>query len=125
MSRVRSADTVPEIALRRALWAVGLRYRVRARLPGKPDLAFPKSRLTIFVDGCFWHACPRHYGEPKSNTDFWRTKIAANRKRDRRVDRELRKLGWQVVRIWEHELRENLPGAVARVRELLMRQAST
>lgn len=119
MSRVRSADTVPEIAFRRALWAVGLRYRVRARLPGTPDLAFPKWRLTIFVDGCFWHACPRHYGEPKSNVGFWRTKIAANRDRDRRVNRELRKLGWRVFRIWEHELRENLPGAVARVLELL------
>ncbi|MBI2220388.1 MAG: very short patch repair endonuclease [Acidobacteria bacterium] len=125
MSRVRSADTVPEIAFRRALWAIGLRYRVRARLPGTPDLAFPKLRLTIFVDGCFWHACPRHYGEPKSNVGFWRTKIAANRERDRRVNRELRKLGWRVVRIWEHELRENLPGAVARIRQLLTRAAAT
>lgn len=121
MSRVRSADTVPEIAFRRALWAVGLRYRVRARLPGTPDLAFPKWRLTIFVDGCFWHACPRHYGEPKSNVEFWRTKISANRERDRRVNRELRRLGWRVVRIWEHELRENLPGVVVRVRNLLNR----
>jgi DNA mismatch endonuclease (patch repair protein) len=73
-------------------------------LLGKPDFVFPKSRLTVFVDGCFWHGCPKHGHTPRSNTAYWRKKIARNIERDQEVNRELKKRGWRVFRIWEHEL---------------------
>lgn len=70
----------------------------------RPDFVFPKLRLAVFVDGCFWHACPLHATRPKRNAAFWRRKLAANQARDRRVNRELKRAGWQVLRLWEHEL---------------------
>lgn len=71
---------------------------------GKPDFIFPKSKLAIFVDGCFWHGCPKHGTQPAGNRSFWKRKFARNKDRDRLVSRILRAYGWQVVRIWEHEL---------------------
>lgn len=71
----------------------------------KPDFVFQKPKVALFVDGCFWHGCPRHGTKPKTNAKFWRNKIATNQARDRRVNSALRKRGWSVVRIWEHELR--------------------
>lgn len=70
----------------------------------RPDFVFPKLRLAVFVDGCFWHACPLHTTRPKGNAAFWRRKLAANQARDRRVNRELKRAGWRVLRLWEHEL---------------------
>ena len=72
---------------------------------GRPDFVFPVQSVAVFVDGCFWHGCPRHYSKPKGNAKFWRTKLEQNRKRDRRVTRKLRRDGWRVIRIWEHQLR--------------------
>ena len=71
---------------------------------GKPDFVFPRKRVAVFVDGCFWHCCPKHGRVPKSNRGFWRAKLAKNKARDAVVNRELRRRGWMVVRIWEHEL---------------------
>jgi len=71
---------------------------------GRPDFVFPARRLAVFVDGCFWHGCPRHGTMPKGNRSFWRAKITRNRERDREVGAELRRLGWKVLRVWEHEL---------------------
>lgn len=79
-------------------------WRRNQKLIGKPDFTFRRERIVVFVDGCFWHGCPRCYQRPKSNRKFWDEKIAANRKRDRRVNRELRGLGWRVVRVWQHQL---------------------
>jgi DNA mismatch endonuclease (patch repair protein) len=70
----------------------------------RPDFVFPKLKLAIFVDGCFWHGCPRHSSQPKTNAAFWRNKLAANKVRDRLVTRRLRKKGWRVLRVWEHDL---------------------
>ena len=112
MARVRSRDTIPETALRKALWSRGFRYRVRPALPGTPDLAFTRARVTVFVDGCFWHKCPEHYREPATNVEFWRRKVARNVARDQRVDEELADLGWSVTRIWEHEALSNSQEAV-------------
>ena len=81
-------------------------WRRNHKLPGRPDFVFVKERLAVFVDGCFWHGCPVHYIEPRSGTVFWRTKIAGNKARDRRNSRLLKKLGWRVVRIWEHDLKK-------------------
>jgi DNA mismatch endonuclease (patch repair protein) len=84
---------------------------------GKPDFVFPKLRLAVFVDGCFWHCCPQHATKPKNNATFWRKKLAANKARDQLVTRELRSLGWRVIRIWEHELAGHAEKCVARLRK--------
>lgn len=80
-------------------------WRRGSKLPGKPDFVFPKLKTAVFVDGCFWHGCPKHATWPKTRASFWLAKISGNKARDRRVNRELRKLGWIVIRIWEHDLR--------------------
>lgn len=100
-------DTEPELAVRRLLHRQGLRYRVDFTVLKKPrriaDIAFIKAKVAVFVDGCFWHGCPEHGTWPKSNADFWRDKIEANRKRDSDTNRRLQANGWVVIRIWEHE----------------------
>ncbi len=78
---------------------------------GKPDFVFPKQKIALFVDGCFWHGCPKHSNMPQNNREFWQKKLQGNKERDKRVTRELRKLGWVVVRVWEHELK--IPQKVA------------
>lgn len=113
MSRNRGSDTAPEMRLRKALWALGLRYTLRSRLTGRPDLIFPRYHVALFVDGCFWHRCPRHAVAPRSNAGFWERKLTANVERDARVNRELRALGWTVIRVWEHEIRAG-PDKIAR-----------
>jgi len=105
MSAIRSVNTRPELAVRRAVWARGLRYRIHDRsVPGTPDLSNRSRRVAVFVDGCFWHACPRCYREPRSNVEFWRAKISRNRERRAKVRRMLRVDGWLVVQAWEHEV---------------------
>jgi DNA mismatch endonuclease (patch repair protein) len=107
MSRIRGRDSQPELALRRVLHRLGLRYRLHAKdLPGKPDLVFPRYKAAVFVHGCFWH---RHEGckiatTPKSNTSFWLEKFEKNVTRDSRVAAQLSALGWQVFVVWECEL---------------------
>jgi DNA mismatch endonuclease (patch repair protein) len=100
-----------------------LRWKVKTGLQallGKPDFVFPKLRLAVFVDGCFWHACPLHATKPRNNAAFWRKKLARNRARDRKVNRTLRAAGWRVLRIWEHELvRKRQERLVARLRRAL------
>jgi len=107
MARVRHCGTDIEIELRRALYVLGLRYRLQVPLLFNPrrvaDIVFLGPRLAVFVDGCFWHGCPLHATWPKANAEFWRAKIEANRARDADTDRRLRELGWEVVRIWAHE----------------------
>lgn len=106
MSRVAGKNTTPELRVRRAVHALGLRFRLhRKDLPGKPDLVFPKLRLAVFVHGCFWH---RHAGcqkatFPKSRTDFWLRKFTGNQTRDKKAINELESAGWRVAVIWECE----------------------
>jgi DNA mismatch endonuclease, patch repair protein len=91
-------------------------WRRGSKLPGKPDFVFPKLKTAVFVDGCFWHGCPRHGTKPKNRAAFWLAKLTGNKARDRRVDRLLRAKGWKVMRIWEHELaRKNLPRLLRRL----------
>ena len=107
MSRQGRRDTGPEVALRRALHARGLRFRVVYPVPGQRrrtiDIAFTRRKVAVLVDGCFWHGCPEHGVKPRSNSSWWREKLAANHARDRDTDRLLGEAGWAVVRIWEHE----------------------
>ena len=119
MARVRSKDTDLEMTLRRRLWHSGLRYRLRPKLPGTPDLAFMRSKVAVFVDGCFWHGCPQHHTFPVTNASFWRKKLKRNMDRDRRVDRELLEMGWEVIRVWEHEVKEDCKAVVLRISERL------
>ena len=99
MARVRTRDTAPERALRKALWAAGIRgWRLHRPLPGRPDLSWPGRRIAVFVDGAFWHGHPDYYRGQSG--PFWDAKIDRNRARDRRVDTELAQLGYEVVRVW-------------------------
>jgi DNA mismatch endonuclease, patch repair protein len=116
MSRMPRTSTGPEMELRRALHAAGLRFRTHDRsLPGTPDVVFPKARMAVFVDGCFWHGCPDHGVLPKSNRDWWREKLETNRKRDQRKDAALADLGWVPVHFWEHEALDDMVGLVLRL----------
>ncbi len=103
----RARDTSPERDLRRELHRRGLRYRVHARpasdLPCRADIVFPRAKLAVFVDGCFWHRCPRHGTSPRVNSLYWQAKLDRNVRRDRKNDRLLDAAGWVVLRIWEHE----------------------
>lgn len=114
MRAVKGRDTKPEVALRKALFALGLRYRLIVKdLPGKPDLVFPRYKTVIFVHGCFWHGhdCKRGARIPKTNTTYWVEKIARNKARDQNNAAELKKLGWRVITVWECELKELGPVA--------------
>ena len=123
MGRVRSAGNKSTedklIAVLKQNHLVG--WRRKHLLFGKPDITFPKNKLVIFVDGCFWHACPKHGQIPESNRDFWVAKISANKKRDRLVAKTLKNMGWKVLRIWECELKNEKPlrRKVNRLRKLL------
>ncbi|HEX5454730.1 MAG TPA: very short patch repair endonuclease [Stellaceae bacterium] len=120
MSRNRGRDTGPEIHLRRAIWKLGLRYRLRLPVPGRPDLAFPGARLAVFVDGCFWHGCPEHAVRPRNNADFWAKKLARTRERDAEITGRLREQGWTVLRLWEHEIDRSADAAAATVAEAVL-----
>lgn len=106
MTATRSRDTKPERALRSELHRRGLRFRVCVSpLPGlrrTADVLFPRRRIVVFVDGCFWHGCPEHYSAPKANADYWAVKLHGNRQRDADTTERLRLAGWQVIRLWEH-----------------------
>jgi DNA mismatch endonuclease (patch repair protein) len=107
MSRIRSRDTRPEIALRKALHKLGFRFRLHGRrLPGKPDIVLPKHRTVIFVHGCFWHRHPdcKVATTPKTNTEFWIEKFGRNQRRDIRNSEALAAAGWRVLVVWECEL---------------------
>jgi DNA mismatch endonuclease (patch repair protein) len=94
-------------------------WRRHLPLPGKPDFAFPKQRVAVFVDGCFWHGCPKCYTRPKTNRKFWDKKRTDNMARDRRVNRQLRQQGWKVIRIWQHSLRKSPQTCLNRIRRAL------
>lgn len=114
MSSVPSRNTTPEVEVRRALHALGYRFRVHySELPGTPDIVLPKHRIAIFVNGCFWHghACSA-VRTPTSNTAYWIPKIESNRRRDRAAVRECRRLGWRPIVLWECALRRRGPSAV-------------
>jgi DNA mismatch endonuclease (patch repair protein) len=112
MSKIRGKNTGPEIILRKALWANGVRYRLNYKIPGKPDIILVKSKIAIFVDGCFWHGCPLHSNLPRTNRKFWKEKILKNKKRDQEINKTLSGIGWLVIRIWEHEIKNNLKSSV-------------
>ncbi|MEV5541772.1 very short patch repair endonuclease [Saccharopolyspora shandongensis] len=120
MQANKGRDTKPEIALRREVHALGMRYRVSVRpLPGvrrTADLVFTKVKVAVFLDGCFWHGCPEHHTKSATNAAYWAEKVERNRERDRETDQLLAEAGWAVVRVWEHE---NPANAAIQVAELV------
>jgi DNA mismatch endonuclease (patch repair protein) len=116
MSRVRTKDTAPELALRRALWAAGLRgWRCHPKkVRGRPDLAWIGRKVAVFVDGAFWHGHPDHYWGQSGQ--FWDEKIERNRQRDLAVDAELMEAGWRIVRLWDFEVEKDISTCVDRIR---------
>lgn len=104
MKRVRQKGTKPEKALSSELFRRGMRYRVNYKnISGSPDIAFTKAKIAVFVDGCFWHACPIHGSVPKNNREWWEAKLERNVARDRRTELALEELGWISLRYWEHD----------------------
>jgi DNA mismatch endonuclease (patch repair protein) len=125
MARIRRRDTRPELALRRAIWHRGLRFRVDHPVAGiHVDVAFVREQVAVFVDGCFWHGCPRHGRRPKSNRGYWGPKLRRNRARDAAQSRALRRMGWTVLRIWEHRCIATPLAAAGRVATALAARRS-
>lgn len=122
----KSRDTKPELALRSAVHALGLRYRVSAKpladLRRTADLVFTRAKVAVFLDGCFWHGCPQHHTVASANATFWADKVEANRTRDRDTDGRLADAGWVSVRIWEHE---DVAVAARRVEEMVRSRLAT
>jgi DNA mismatch endonuclease (patch repair protein) len=122
MSAIRSKDTRPEVLLRKALWAKGMRFRKQY---GKEriDVAFPSHKLAIFVDGCFWHGCPIHSRLPKSHKEYWHPKLKRNRERDKAKEERLELEGWRILRFWEHEMK-SLDPIIKKIQIALNRDTS-
>jgi DNA mismatch endonuclease (patch repair protein) len=119
MSHINSKNTNPEKKLRHLIWSQGIRgYRIHYNLPGKPDIVFTKKKVAIFVDGCFWHKCPVCFQEPETRNEFWMKKIQSNVERDKKVNLQLKNLGWTVMRFWEHDIRKNPDAIVERIAEM-------
>lgn len=116
MQANRGRDTSPELAVRKRLHAMGLRYRVSTPLPfdrrRRADIYFSRARLYVFIDGCYWHGCPEHFVQPKTNVDFWATKIRGNSERDADTTAQLRSRGYEVLRFWEHEAPDLVADAI-------------
>lgn len=125
MSRIRRRDTEPEKLLRRAVWERGLRgYRIDVRvLPGRPDLAWTRKRVAVFVDGAFWHGHPKAFTPGKSGA-YWDEKIARNIARDREADQALSTLGWTVLRFWDFEVRKEKERCIAEIEHAIVTSAS-
>ena len=126
MSRIKAKDTKPEELVRKYLFAAGLRYRKNdKRLPGKPDIVFPRYRTVVFVNGCFWHGhegC-KYFKWPGSNKEFWEQKIRSNQERDERKKQELQNQGWYVITIWECTLKSDAESTLSTLLDEIKRQS--
>lgn len=120
MRAVKAKNTKLENVFRSALWRRGLRFRKHVKnLPGKPDIVFPSCRVAVFIDSCFWHGCPLHVRMPKSNIDYWEHKINRNKQRDEELNQKYKEMEWELVRIWEHEIKDDFEKAVTKIQEIL------
>ena len=119
MSKVRNKETGIEIKLRKELWKAGYRYRKNiSGYFGKPDILLKKYKTVIFMDSCFWHGCNKHGSMPQTRKKFWKEKIERNKNRDKEVNKHYKKIGWKVIRIWEHDMNKNLQKTI----DLIMRK---
>lgn len=120
MSRIRSKNTEIELTLRRMLWREGFRYKIHYnKLPGKPDIAFVSNKVAVFVDSHFWHGYDWKNLKKKLKSKYWKWKIAYNIDRDKKINAQLRKMGWKVVRLWEHEIKKNPEKCIRKIKNAL------
>jgi len=120
MSRIRSKNTKIELALRKILWNEGLRYRIHyKKLPGKPDVVFPSKKVAVFIDSHFWHGYDWEKKKKKIKNKYWQWKISYNIERDKKNNEKLKKMGWKVLRFWEHEIKENPDKCVQKIKKAL------
>ena len=125
MSRIRSKNTTPEVVIRRLVHARGLRFRMHVKsLPGQPDLVFARAKLAVFIDGDFWHGW-RFTSWKETLAEYWQKKIDGNRRRDCRNFRRLRRQGWAVIRIWEHQVKRDVATCVNRIEFVVRNRTKT
>ncbi|HRE11475.1 MAG TPA: very short patch repair endonuclease [Ignavibacteria bacterium] len=115
MQNIRSKNTKMELKVRSLLHKKGLRFRIHTQLTGKPDIVFSSKKVVIFLDSCFFHKCPYHYVQPKSNLKYWKPKIERNTIRAKEVNKTLRKQGWKVIRFWEHQVKKDETKVVEKI----------
>ncbi len=116
MQAVKNKKTKLENLVCENLWSKNVRFRRNVKdLPGKPDIAIKKYRVVIFIDSCFWHKCPIHYKAPATNTEFWENKITGNMRRDEDVNAIYKDMGWNILRIWEHEIKTNFDASIEKI----------
>lgn len=119
MSKIRYLNTKIEVSFRKYIWNKNLRgYRIKNKLPGKPDVYFPRKKIAVFIDGCFWHKCPKCFIPPKSEKKYWRQKIKRNVQRDKKTTKALEKENISVLRFWEHEVKNNIDGCYKKLRRV-------
>lgn len=117
MSKVKSKDSKIEVDFRKAIWKAGFRYsKNSAKHFGKPDMVLSKHKTAIFIDSCFWHGCKRHCRLPAARKKYWTTKIERNKERDKEVNRHYKKIGWKVIRVWEHEIKKKTNAVIRKIK---------
>ena len=124
MRAIKDKDSKIEKTLRKELSGLDLKYRKNVSyLNGKPDIAFTRKKIVIFLDSCFWHGCKNHSRMPQTNRLYWKEKIEKNKTRDLEIDKFYKKIGWEVLRFWEHSLKNNLPKIIKKVQTALKTRA--
>jgi DNA mismatch endonuclease (patch repair protein) len=119
MRMIRKTDSSPELVLRNYLRRASIPFRTYAALPGTPDIVIDRSKLAVFIHGCFWHGCPQHYRLPHSNVKYWSAKLAKNKARDRAIARKIRAMGWHTTVVWECQVRKDPRLVVVRLQKRL------
>lgn len=121
MSAIKSTHTKMEDKVCYALWDRGFRFRKNVKtLPGKPDIAIKKYKLVIFLDSCFWHKCPEHFKQPKSNLEYWKPKIERNVNRDKEINKFYSEQHWYLMRIWEHEIKKDFDNTINKIERFII-----
>lgn len=116
MRNIRSKDTLMEIKIRSCIHRLGLRFRKNVlELPGKPDIVFPSYKVVVFLDSCFWHMCPYHYNIPKTRRNYWFPKLIRNKEKAKEVNKKLKNEGWKIVRLWEHQVKNNFDKCITKI----------
>lgn len=118
--RAIKSQSALENKVTKELWRMGFRFRKNAKLFGKPDISIKKYKIVIFIDSCFWHGCPIHGNMPKSNKDYWQQKLERNIQRDIEVNQYYKEKGWNILRVWEHELKENLIKSMNQIKNFIL-----
>ncbi|MFS0777662.1 very short patch repair endonuclease [Neobacillus sp. 3P2-tot-E-2] len=122
MKAIRSTGTTLEKRVTSELWRRGFRFRKNVKtLMGKPDIAIKKHRIVIFLDSCFFHSCPLHGNKPSSNVEYWEKKLKRNIERDKEVTEYYKKIGWYILRVWEHEVKNNLEGTIDKIANFILK----